>query len=148
MGIYVGHSPSHAANVSLILNPRTGHISPQFHIVYDDVFTTVPYLCTAAVPLHWAALVNASATVDFYTEKQIGTRQSLPKLDVESGDFTADTSIQSSVAETSEGDKASEGAQNQNVIDAHYNNIVCNHVTFSDKRDNEIQSVCPDESLP
>jgi hypothetical protein len=39
MGIYVGRSPSHADNVSLILSPRTGHISPQFHVVYDDDFT-------------------------------------------------------------------------------------------------------------
>jgi hypothetical protein len=44
MGIYVGWSPSHAANVSLILNPRTGHISPQFHVVYNNDFTTVLYL--------------------------------------------------------------------------------------------------------
>ncbi len=148
MGIYFGCSPSHAANVSLILNPKMGHISPQFHVIYDDDFTTVLYLCTATVPPHWAALVNASATVELYTEKQIGTWQSLPKLDVESGDFTSDTSIQYSVAETSEGDEASEGAQNQNVIDAHNKNIVLNQVTFSDKRDNEIQRVCPDESLP
>ena len=148
MVIYVGRSPLHAANVSLILNPRMGHISPQFNVIYNDDFTTVPYLCTATVPPHWAALVDASATIELYTKKQIGTWQSLPELDVELGDFTLDTSIQSAVAETSEGDKASEGAQNQNVIDAHYNNIVCNHVTFSDKRDNEIQSVCPDESLP
>ncbi len=33
MGIYVGRSSSHAANVSLILNPKTGHISLQFHVV-------------------------------------------------------------------------------------------------------------------
>ncbi len=70
--------------------------------------------------------MNASATIELYTEKQIGTWQSLPKLDVESGDFTSDTSIQSAVAETSEGDKASEGAQNQKVIDAHNKNIVRN----------------------
>jgi hypothetical protein len=73
MGIYVGRSPSHAANVSLILNPRMGHISPQFHIVYDDDFTTVPYLQTTTVPPHWAALVAASATIKIYTESQIGT---------------------------------------------------------------------------
>ncbi len=148
MSIYVGHSPLHAANVLLILNPRTGHVSPQFHVVYDDDFMTVPYLCTATVAPHWAVLVNASTTIELYTKKQGGTWQSLPKLDVESGDFTSDTSIQSSVAETSEGDEASEGAQNQNLIDAHNKNIVCNQVTFGDKRNNEIQSMCPDESLP
>ncbi len=28
MGLHVGRSPSHAANVALIFNPRTGHVSP------------------------------------------------------------------------------------------------------------------------
>jgi hypothetical protein len=101
MGIHVGCSPLNAANVSLILNTRMRHISSQFHVIYDDDFTTVPYLCTASVPPHCAALVVTSATIDLYTEKQIGTLQSLPKLDVKSGDFTLDTSIQSAVAETS-----------------------------------------------
>ena len=30
---YLGRSPYHAGNVSLVLNPRTLHISPQFHVV-------------------------------------------------------------------------------------------------------------------
>ena len=38
VGIYLGHSSQHAQNVSLILNPVTGCISPQFHCVYDDNF--------------------------------------------------------------------------------------------------------------
>ena len=50
MGIYVGRSPSHASSVGLILNPRTGHISPQYHVVYDNDFTTVPYLRSETVP--------------------------------------------------------------------------------------------------
>ena len=73
MGIYVGCSPSHASNVGLILNPRMGHISPQFHIVYDDDFTMIPYLCTASVPPHWAKLVESSAQIELYTEKQVDT---------------------------------------------------------------------------
>ena len=64
MGIYVGRSPAHASNVALILNPRTGHVSPQFHVVYDDDFTTVPYLRTGEVPSHWEKLVQQSAQVD------------------------------------------------------------------------------------
>ncbi len=56
MGLYAGCSPSHAVNVSLILTPQTGHISPQFFVIYDDDFMTVPFLCTATVPPHWADL--------------------------------------------------------------------------------------------
>ncbi len=67
MGIYVGHSPPHASNVALILNPRTGHVSPQFHVVFDDDFTTVQYLCTGMVPSHWADFVHSSATIQMYT---------------------------------------------------------------------------------
>ena len=83
MGIYVGRSPSHASNVDLILNPCTGHVSPQFHVVYDDDFLTVPYLCSVDVPPHWAKLVEASSHLEVQTEQQVGTWQSLPELDID-----------------------------------------------------------------
>ena len=41
LGIYLGPSPSHACTVALILNPRMGHGSPQFHVKFDDFFETV-----------------------------------------------------------------------------------------------------------
>ena len=41
-GMYLGASMEHSANISRVLNLRTGHISPQFHVVFDDKFTTVP----------------------------------------------------------------------------------------------------------
>jgi hypothetical protein len=43
LGIYVGHSPSHMGSVALVLNPQTGHVSPQYHVVFDDQLTTVPF---------------------------------------------------------------------------------------------------------
>ncbi len=88
MGIYVGRSPSHASNVALILNPRTGHVSPQFHVVFDDDFTTVQYLCTGMVPSHRVNLVRSSATIQMYTEQQVGTWQSIPDIETEQGDFS------------------------------------------------------------
>jgi hypothetical protein len=88
ISIYVGCSPSHASNVALVLNPRTGHISPQFHVVYDDDFTTVQYLCTGTVPPHWAGLVCSSATNQMYTEKQVGTWQPIPNLETEKRNFS------------------------------------------------------------
>jgi len=88
MGIYVGCSPSHASNVALILNPRTGHVSSQLHVVFDDDFTMVPYLHTGTVPPHWADLVRSSVTIQMYTEKQVGTWQSIPDLETEQGDFS------------------------------------------------------------
>ncbi|KAL7463725.1 hypothetical protein ACHAXS_009080, partial [Conticribra weissflogii] len=53
LGIYVGQSPHHAGNVALVLNPNTGLISPQFHVVFDDDFSTVPHLRKGTVPPHW-----------------------------------------------------------------------------------------------
>jgi hypothetical protein len=41
VGIHLCHSPNHASNVSLVLNTQTGHVSPQFHCVFDDNFDTV-----------------------------------------------------------------------------------------------------------
>ena len=40
-GQYLGVSKEHASNVANILNLNTGSISPQFHVVHDDLFTTV-----------------------------------------------------------------------------------------------------------
>jgi hypothetical protein len=88
MGIYVGQSPSHASNVALVLIPRTGHILPQSHVVFDDDFTTVEYLRKMTVPPHWAELVCSSAEIQLYTEHQATTWQSLPELDKEVGDFS------------------------------------------------------------
>ncbi len=75
-----------------ILNPRTGLVSPQFHVFYANDFSKVPYLCTAAVPPDWAKLVEDSSILEVHTEQQVGAWQSLPELDVEPGDFTSDTS--------------------------------------------------------
>jgi hypothetical protein len=44
LGIYVRHLPSHAGSVALVLNPRTGHVSPQLQVVFDDTFSTVSYM--------------------------------------------------------------------------------------------------------
>ena len=64
LGIYLGRSPYHAGSVALVLNPRTGHVSPQYHLVFDDDFTTVPYLSNNTenpdVPSHWQGLCESS----------------------------------------------------------------------------------------
>ena len=40
-GVNLGFSRLHSTLVGLILNPHSGIISPQFHVVYDDLFTMV-----------------------------------------------------------------------------------------------------------
>jgi hypothetical protein len=49
-GIFVGFSPAHSSDVPLILNTQTGHISPQFHVVFDDNFSTVNSLTSDDEP--------------------------------------------------------------------------------------------------
>ena len=61
LGIYVGHSPAHAGSVALVLNPKAGLVSPQFHVVYDDQLTTVPNMQNLTVPPNWAQLVKNSS---------------------------------------------------------------------------------------
>lgn len=59
-GIYLGHSPLHASSVALVLNPKTLHVSPQYHVVFDDEFTTVPYMRDGVIPPNWKELVKHS----------------------------------------------------------------------------------------
>jgi hypothetical protein len=76
LGIYIGHSLQHVGNVPVIYNPITTHISPQFHVVFDDSFTTVS---TQNAPLsdsfyqslydksQWLYKDNFATTQDFHT---------------------------------------------------------------------------------
>jgi hypothetical protein len=40
-GLYVGVSPNHSTTVGQVLNLNTGHISSQYHCVYDYTFSLV-----------------------------------------------------------------------------------------------------------
>jgi hypothetical protein len=40
-GQYLGPSPDHSTTIGRILNLRTGFVSPQYHCVYDDQFSSV-----------------------------------------------------------------------------------------------------------
>ena len=41
VGIYLGPSPRHSRKVALVLNLSTGHVSPQFHCLFDDSCDTL-----------------------------------------------------------------------------------------------------------
>ena len=49
LGVYLGLSPSHTQSVALVLNPRMGHVSPQFHVKFDDFFETVVVVVNAVL---------------------------------------------------------------------------------------------------
>jgi hypothetical protein len=54
-GQYMGASPLHASTVGLVQNLQTNHISPQFHVVYDDLFETV-HASSSEAPASWPDL--------------------------------------------------------------------------------------------
>jgi len=41
LGVYIGVSICHSSAIPLIYNPASAHISPQYHVVYDEYFTMV-----------------------------------------------------------------------------------------------------------
>jgi hypothetical protein len=69
--VYLGHSLFHARSVALVYNPSTGHISPQYHVVFDNDFTTVPYMGVGTIPPHWSDLVHSSS--------ELASKQALDK---------------------------------------------------------------------
>lgn len=78
--VYLGHSPFHAGSVALVYNPSTGHVSPQFHVVFDDDFTTVPYMEAGTIPPNWEDLVTNSSEKSTLqalelTEAWLGTKR-------------------------------------------------------------------------
>jgi hypothetical protein len=61
MGVYLGHSPFHAGSVTLVFNPKTARVSPQYHVIFDDDFTTVTFMEGGEAPPNWEELSCLSA---------------------------------------------------------------------------------------
>jgi hypothetical protein len=53
--VYLRHSLFHTRSVALVNNPPTGHV------VFDDDFTTIPYMETGTIPPHWSDLLQSSS---------------------------------------------------------------------------------------
>ena len=56
-GIYIGNSPFNSGSVALVINPSTGHASSQFHVVFDDEFSTVSFKRYGTIPPNWTDLM-------------------------------------------------------------------------------------------
>ena len=55
--IFLSFSPHHASDVLLVLNLTTGHISPQYHVVFDDGFATmISHSTTKNPPMFWQGI--------------------------------------------------------------------------------------------
>ena len=61
--VFVGFSSLHSSEVPLVLNLQTGSITPQYHVVFDDHFSTVTSVEREVDPSdHWAELCLKNAT--------------------------------------------------------------------------------------
>jgi hypothetical protein len=75
-GIYVQHSLQHAGNVPVIYNPITLQISPRFHVVFDNSFTTMSKQSALLSDSFYKSLYNKSQWMykdDFATTQDIHT---------------------------------------------------------------------------
>jgi hypothetical protein len=55
-------SPNHSTNVALVLNPETGSITPQYHVVFDEKFSTTSSNVDTNLPTstgnHWDSIFD------------------------------------------------------------------------------------------
>ena len=81
--------PFHAGSVALVWSPTTGRVISQYHVVFDDDFTTVSYIEAGTIPPNWEDLskylsdtdtskdVNLSDTRLNGTPKIVGVKDNL-----------------------------------------------------------------------
>ena len=77
--IYIGHSKFHAVSVALVLNSETSHVSPQFHLVFDDEFSTFSFMREGTIIPNWTDIVQ-----------RISQRGALENIDIKDTWFTPD----------------------------------------------------------
>jgi hypothetical protein len=107
VAIYLGSSPQHARTVGLVLSLTTGLVSPQFHVKYDESFST---LRNNAMPkLMWQQLAGFSPVVT--SKIKIIEQSSLPKSEnngieqIDAHDEDEQTTEQRSIHEDQEDDQ-------------------------------------------
>jgi hypothetical protein len=86
-GQFLGFSPDHSSTIGRIRNVSTGNVSPQFHIVYDDYFTSVPNADNGGVEavvqenVDWESLIEAGRERHVELEiDQHGNQLNIPEL--------------------------------------------------------------------
>lgn len=57
-GMFLGFSSKHSSTVSKVLNLVTGYVSPQYHVVYDELYSTVTTTALQLEELQQAGFTN------------------------------------------------------------------------------------------
>ena len=69
-GIFLGFSAYHLSDFPIALNGNTGNISPQYHMVFDDSFSTVHYHSEVKDhPFFWSEISLDSHIYDSYAHR-------------------------------------------------------------------------------
>ncbi len=114
IGVYLGHSPMHAGSVALVLNPKTGHVSPQFHIVFDDNFTTVSHMRDETIPPTWEHMCK-NAT-ELATDEAFDLAEIWLKELTNSSEDPIDDPFKVLSDQSDKDSSVSEGATNPNLV--------------------------------
>ena len=79
-GQFLGMSKRHASTIGLIRNLATGSVTPQYHVVYDELFTTVPSTVNydEQVPANWIDLLTYSR--DYALDDEV---EDVPELGID-----------------------------------------------------------------
>ena len=80
MGQFLGFSSDHSMLVGLVRNLRTKHVSPQWHMVFNERFETVT---TSEADQEeeeaiWTNLFNAPESRNWYFDKNDGNPTTVP----------------------------------------------------------------------
>jgi hypothetical protein len=96
-GIFLGLSQQHASEVPLVINLGTGSVTAHFHVVFDDLFTTVPSIERDTEPHeHWEELCLENSThviLDYPSNKLNDEWMTEEELEVKRRSQTHDENI-------------------------------------------------------
>jgi hypothetical protein len=112
-GQFLGFSGNHSTSIGLIRNLRTDYVSPQFHVVYDEKFTTVPSLPAGDQVENWLDLFVNSR--DNYLEGHDPAEDGpipalapewMPELDVEPPAVAAEEEVEVNLSDIESDDRS------------------------------------------
>ena len=156
--IFVRHSSHHSSKVALIYNMSTKHISPQYHVLFDDNFDTIPCKSSTDAWKMWDALaepsrLNPKDAIDM----KFPSFETVPKTvdSEESVISTSDVQRESPSISSSEGENSSPLPLMESEAPPAHNNIdlrtLISNVRFKPQKRRKLQpkqSVKEPQTLP
>jgi hypothetical protein len=87
--MYMGVSDKHSSTVPLVLNPTTGVISPQFNVVVDEWFATIP-MSEGEMPdftkEEWSKMFGENRYHYLWDDEEVEHQENLPPPNTEAVD--------------------------------------------------------------